>query len=99
MILSQSDFNQWLNNMNGFQEGLLLITVGAIVTILSKYFHKDWKDQGYKPFKPFRREGKTQSEDNFVIIMHTRTLVGIYAGYIIILFGIFKILQHLNVFD
>ncbi len=98
MILSQSDINQWLNNMNGFQEGLLLITVGALVTILSKYFHKDWKDQGYRPFKSFRRKDKTQSEDNFVIIMYTRTLLGIYGGYIIISFGIFKILQHFNVF-
>lgn len=99
MNLLQSYLNQWLNNMNGLQEGLLLIAFGAIVSLLSRYFHKDWKGQGYKPFKSFRREGKTQSEDNFLIVMYMRTLLGTYMGYIIILFGLFKILSHFKIID
>lgn len=98
MAFLQSSLNQWLNNMNGLEEGLLLITFGAIVSFLSRYFHKDWKGQGYRPFKSFRREGKTQSEDNFLIVMYMRTLLGTYIGYIIILFGLYKILQHFSIF-
>lgn len=93
----EANLNQWLNGMNAWQEGLLLMVFGLVVFVLSKYFHKDWKDSGYKPFKSFRRKEKTQSEDNFVIIMYMRTLLGIYVGYLIILLGLLKILFHLDV--
>ncbi|RST26138.1 hypothetical protein [Chryseobacterium lacus] len=95
----KSDIDVWINELNTFQIGIFLILFGIVFTIYFKFLHKTWKKEGYRLFKPFRREGKTQSEDNFVIIMYTRTLLGIYGGYLIILFGFFKILSHFKIID
>ena len=84
----------WIDNLNGSNEGLFLIFFGLSITLYSKYLYKIWKKEGYKPFRSFRREGKTQSEDNFVIIMHMRTLLGIFVGISVILFGIYKLIIH-----
>ena len=84
----------WIDNLNGSNEGLFLIFFGVAITLYSKYLYKIWKKEGYKPFRSFRREGKTQSEDNFVIIMHMRTLLGIFVGISVILFVIYKLIIH-----
>jgi len=84
----------WLDNLNGSNEGFFLIFFGICITLYSKFLHKLWKKEGYKPFRSFRREGKTQSEDNYVIIMHMRTLLGIYVGIIVIIFGIYKLFVY-----
>ena len=85
----------WLDNLNGIEEGIFLIIFGITITIYSYNLYKIWKKEGYKPFRPFRREGKTQSEDNFVIIMHMKTLFGIYMGIIVCIFGIYKLITNL----
>ncbi len=82
----------WLDNMGEAESGIFLILFGIAFSIFSYYLHNSWKKEGYKPFRPFRREGKTQSEDNFVIVMHTRTLLGIFMGIITCIFGIYKLL-------
>lgn len=83
----------WLNNLDGTSEGIFLIIFGMTLSLFSYRLYKFWKKEGYKPFRPFRREGKTQSEDNYVIIMHMRTLLGIYAGIIVIIFGVYKLIS------
>lgn len=89
----------WLNNLNDIQIGIFLLIFGIGFIFFFKFLHSKWKDVGYKPFKPFRREGKTQSEDNFVIIMYMRTLIGIYVEYIIVFFGLLKILTYFKIID
>ena len=89
----------WLNNLNDIQIGVFLLIFGIGFIFFFRFLHSKWKGVGYKPFKPFRREGKTQSEDNFVIIMYMRTLIGVYVGYIIIFFGILKILSHFKIIN
>ncbi|AQX83809.1 hypothetical protein I6H88_12215 [Elizabethkingia bruuniana] len=89
-----NNIDNWLNGLNEFQEGLTLISFGVIILIISKFIHKDLNNEGYKPFKPFRRKNKSQSEDNFFIIMYMRSFWGIYIGLFIILFGIYKSLRY-----
>ncbi|EOR29980.1 hypothetical protein L100_08259 [Elizabethkingia meningoseptica ATCC 13253 = NBRC 12535] len=60
-----NNINNWLNSLNEFQEGLSLIIFGCLVFVISKFLHKDYTHDGYKPFKSFRRKNKSQSEDNF----------------------------------
>ncbi|AQX04294.1 hypothetical protein ATB99_03495 [Elizabethkingia meningoseptica] len=89
-----NNINNWLNSLNEFQEGLSLIIFGCLVFVISKFLHKDYTHDGYKPFKSFRRKNKSQSEDNFFIIMYIRSLGGIYTGIGITLFGLYKILKY-----
>ncbi len=83
-----------LNNLNRLQSGILIIIVGIIFVVVSKYFHKDYKNQGFKPFKPFRREGKTKSEDYMFTMFYYRTLFSIYLGYFVIICGIIYIVAY-----
>lgn len=98
MIL-KTKFDVWYSNLNDLQQGICFTIFGLMIVLLSRYFHKSYKGEGYKPFKSFRREGKTQSEDNFFIIMFMRSLIGIYVGYIIVFFGILKMLAHFKIIN
>ncbi len=90
-------FDNWINeNLNNLGIGILILLVGLLMVIVGKILHKRYNK--YKLFKPFKREGKTEAQDNFYVIMHTRTLISIYFGYGFIMFGLYKILQHFNVF-
>lgn len=89
----------WLDNLNDIQIGIFLLAFGIGFVFFFRFLHSKWKNMGYKPFKPFRRDNKTQSEDNFVIIMYIRTLIGIYIGYIIIFFGVLKIFSHFGIIN
>ena len=95
----KNDFDNWINGLNNLQIGFVLVSFGLLFTLYFQYLHKPWKKEGYKPFEPFRREGKTQSEDNFVIIMYMRTLLGIYGGFLIVLFGTLKILTYFKLIN
>lgn len=97
--MEKKNIDSWLDNLNDIQIGFFLILFGIVFIIFFKHLHSKWKKEGYKPFKPYRREGKTQQEDNFVIIMHMRTLLGIYVGYIVVLFGILKIFSHFKIIN
>ncbi|ATL43602.1 hypothetical protein CQS02_09995 [Elizabethkingia miricola] len=92
--MNNNNIDNWLNNLNEFQEGLVLILFGVIVFFVARYIHKDFNNEGYKPFKPFRRKNKSQSEDNFIIIMYMRSFWSIYIGLFIILFGVYKIFRY-----
>ncbi|OPB95790.1 hypothetical protein BAS10_09100 [Elizabethkingia meningoseptica] len=93
--MNSSNINNWLNSLNEFQEGISLIIFGSLVFIIAKFIHKDYTNDGYKPFKPFRRKGKSQSEDNLFIITYIKSLGGIYVGIGIVLFGVYKIFKYL----
>jgi len=85
--------SNWLDNLNNNEFSIFLILFGIFFTACFHYLHKTWKKEGYKPFKNFRRKDKTQSEDNYVIIMHMRTLLGFYVGILIILLGLFMLIK------
>jgi len=95
----KNEFDNWINGLNNLQIGFVLVLFGLLFTLYFKYLHKPWKKEGYKPFKPFRRQGKTQSEDNFVIVMYMRTLLGIYGGFLIVFLGILKILTYFKLIN
>ena len=40
------------------------------------------------------KKNKSQSEDNFIIIMYMRSFWSIYIGLFIILFGVYKIFRY-----
>jgi uncharacterized membrane protein HdeD (DUF308 family) len=94
MIANLIRLNFSLDNLNRLQGGILTIVVGIIFVIVSKYFHKNYKNQGFKPFKPFRREGKTKSEDYLFTMFYYRTLFSIYLGYFVIIAGIICIIAY-----
>lgn len=85
----------WLDNLKGTELGFFLILFGILFSLFFYWLHNFWKKEGYKPFRPFRRDGRTQSEDNYVIIMHMRTLVGIFIGIIVAIFGVYKLFSSL----
>ena len=100
MFLIRSNFDIWIdNNLNDFQIGIGIMLLGIGFSLISKYLHKQYTNEGYRWFRPFRREEKTQSEDNIFIIMYTRTLLGIYVGFVIVLMGIAKILNYYGVIN
>lgn len=91
----RSNFDIWIDqNLNDLGIGLLFICVGIISAVFGKYIHKKYQGQGYKLFRPFRREGKTQEEDNFFAIMFLRSLGVIIFGSGFVLFGLYKIFEH-----
>jgi hypothetical protein len=94
MITYLIDINFKLNNLNRLQGGVFMIIFGFVFTLAFRYFHKKYQNEGYKPFKPFRREGKTQVEDSLFIFLYMRSLVGVYIGYLIILGGIICIIAY-----
>lgn len=83
-----------LNNLNRFQNGILMIIFGILFVLYSKYIHKKYQNKGYKPFKSFRREGKDQIDDTMLVMLYWRSLVGIYMGYLIVLGGIISIISY-----
>lgn len=83
-----------LNNLNRLQGGLLMIAMGLLFIIIFTRFHKEYQNQGYKLFKPFRRKGKTQAEDGLFIILYVRSLLGVFAGYLLIIGGIISIVAY-----
>lgn len=89
-------FDNWINeNLSNLGIGILIFLVGLLMIIIGKILHKKYNK--FKLFKPFKRDGKTQAQDNFYVIMHTRTLIVIYFGYGFIAFSLYKILQHFTV--
>lgn len=83
-----------INNLDNFQGGILVIIFGILFVLYSKYIHKKYQNQGYKPFKSFRREGKDQIDDTMFVLLYWRSLVGIYMGYLIVLGGIISIISY-----
>lgn len=91
--MENNKFDTWINNSENYELGIFLILFGIVFSISHYYFHQSWNKEGYKLFKPFRRKDKSQTEDNYLIIMHSRTLFGIYVGIIIMIFGIYTIFK------
>jgi len=83
-----------LNNLNRLQGGLVLVVFGIIFTIVFKYFHKSYQNEGFRPFQPFRREGKTEAEDALFVFLYMRSLIGVYLGYSFIISGVICIVAY-----
>jgi len=89
-----NSLSSWIDNMNGFNQGILLMLFGLLFTLLMIFIHKKFNKDGYKMFLPFRRKGKSQSEDNFFILCYIQSLCGIIIGIIITLLGFYKIVIY-----
>ena len=83
-----------LNNLDRLESGVLMIAFGIVFSIIFKNFHKGYKNEGYKLFRPFRREGKTQSEDGLFLFLFWRSFIGIFMGIFIAIGGIVSIICY-----
>ena len=86
-----------LNNLNRFEQGLFVITLGIIFVIASTRFHKrKYQDVDVKPFKSIKIEGKSDSENNLFIMFYYRSLFSIYLGYFLVICGFICIIAHFS---
>lgn len=72
----QTKFDVWIKeNLNDLGIGLLFVFVGLFCIFLGNFIHKKYQGQGYKIFRPFKREGKTQEENNFFVINYNHKII------------------------
>ena len=48
--LKIENVKDWIDNLNGSNEGLFLIFFGVAITLYSKYLYKIWKKEGLEDF-------------------------------------------------
>lgn len=78
-----------LNHLNRLEQGIVVIIFGVIFLVTSMRFHRrNYKDVDIKPFKPFKIEGKSNSENYVNLMVYHRSLFSIYLGYFIIICGL-----------
>ena len=84
-----------LNHLNRFEAGIFFMVLGIIFVISSIRFHKrNYKNLDIKPFKPFKIEGNSNSENYMFMMFYYRSLFSIYLGYFIIICGIVSIIAY-----
>ena len=88
----RSNFDLWIDHhMNNSMIGIVIIFIGILLSLLGVLIHRRYSGKGYIPFKPFRREGKTLTEDNLFVVLYYRSLGAILIGLLLIFLGILKI--------